>query len=478
MTFLGFTFQARAQADTTNEFQKEFDTFKTDIQQEFEAFKSKNDSIFYRFLLENWKEYELMKDERKVVPKPKVQPRIDTTAPREFQEIKSLNKRKTMLEDTGLQIQYHMVPNKYNDIGYAKRFSTLDFYGSKIEMPEVNTTHGLAEEKVSQIQIAEFFRDNASDDALLDAIYSLKKQAADKGFNAWGYVRLLQEASAHYFNTLNERVLFSWLAMLKTGYDVKVGFNDKDVFLMAGFDVPVYYLSYLHNDGKKYYLTHFPGQTEKQASVVTFPESYPGDMQPVSLVVYENPYFPPETMKKIFNYKSQKIKLTYNRNMVDFYETYPDCELPVYFPPPPSKTALKSLTAYFKPLLKGKTQTEQVAILLDFVQMALPYKSDEDQFDKEKYFFTEETIAGNYSDCEDRAILLGHLVQYFTGLQSIGLVFPGHVSLAVNLPENIEGSYVKHHDSRYYVCDPTYLGSKPGMLMSGYENKQPEIVDF
>ncbi len=479
IAFFGFIIQARAQGgDTTDEFQKEFDEFQKSIRQEFEAFKSKNDSIFYQFLLENWKEYELMKDKRKTVPKPKVQPRADTATPRKVQEIKPLQKRKTMLEDTGRQIQYQLVPDKYNAIARAKPYSTLDFYGSRIEVQKVRTTSVLNDNEVSQQEIAGFFRDNASNDELLAAIQLLEKQAAEKGFNAWGFLKLLQDASPYYFNTPNEQVMFTWFALLKTGYDVKAGYNKKNVFLLVNFDVPVYYLSYLLNDGKKYYVISFPEQPKKQASMVTFPESYPGDNQPVSLKVYKNASFPPETMKKELYFKNQKIKLTYNRNMVDFYETYPDCELPVYFPPPPSNTALKSLSAYFKPLFKGKTQMEKVAVLLDFVQMDFPYKSDEDQFGKEKYFFSEETIAGNYSDCEDRAILLGQLIKYFTGLKSIGLVFPGHVSLAVNLPENIRGSYINYHDARYYVCDPTYLGSKPGMLMPGFENKQPEIINF
>ncbi|NOX85152.1 MAG: hypothetical protein GXO86_04170, partial [Chlorobi bacterium] len=92
-----FSFSAHSQDDTTkNEYQKEFDDFLNNIQQEFKTFKSKNDSVFYQFLQENWKEFELFKDQRKAVPKPKIQPRVDTTRTRiKYQEIKPLDKRKT-----------------------------------------------------------------------------------------------------------------------------------------------------------------------------------------------------------------------------------------------------------------------------------------------------------------------------------------------------------------------------------------------
>lgn len=462
-----------------NNYQEEFDNFKQSIQNDFETFTSKNDSIFYQFLLQNWKEFELFKDQRKTIPKPKIQPRIDTTRTKtRYREIKPLEKRKTMLKDTGRQIQHQLTPNQYNALLFAKRPFKLDFYGNTILVPGVKTGPYLLDGQINKTQIAMFFRDNSSDKVLEEAIYSLLKQASEKGYNSWGYIRLVQEASKHYYENLNERVLFTWLALLKTGYDAKVGYNKQNIFLLVNFDVRAFYLSYMVNDGKKYYIVPFPEQTGKQQSIVTFTAAYPVDLQPVSLVIYKNPSFPEETKEKFINYKSERIRLTYNQNMVDFYNSYPDCELPVYFPPPPSETVFKSLEVYFKPLFKEKTPTEKVAILLDFVQMVLPYKTDEDQFGKEKYMFAEETLAANYSDCEDRAILLGQLISHFTGLNSIGLVFPGHVSLAVDLPEKIEGVYINYRNSRYYICDPTYIGATIGMLMPGFENKQPEIINF
>ena len=120
----------------------------------------------------------------------------------------------------------------------------------------------------------------------------------------------------------------------------------------------------------------------------------------------------------------------------------------------------------------------RVNILLDFIQHALSYATDDKQFGYENYLFPEETLHYPSIDCEDRSILLSQLVKHYTGLNCIGLTYPGHVTLAVNFPNSMEGSYVNYEGKRYYICDPTYIGAKPGMLMPEFKNENPEIIEL
>jgi hypothetical protein len=272
--------------------------------------------------------------------------------------------------------------------------------------------------------------------------------------------------------------LFTWLALLKTNYDAIVGYGNNDIFLLVHFDVPAYYISNFEKDGKRYYVIPLPGQENRQQAIVAYQGNYPEPLNPVTLRIRENPLLMDELKTREILYKDKSVPINYNQNIVDFYNDYPACELSIYFPPPLSQWALKSLDSYFKPVLKDKTKTGQVSVLLDFVQTGFPYKTDEQQFGIENYLFAEETIFNKFSDCEDRAILLAQLIQHFTGLKTIGLVFPGHVSLAVNLPDEIEGSYINYNESKYYICDPTYIGSKLGMMMPEFEKLQAEIIDF
>ena len=71
---------------------------------------------------------------------------------------------------------------------------------------------------------------------------------------------------------------------------------------------------------------------------------------------------------------------------------------------------------------------EFVGILLNFVQTSFDYQTDEEQFGREKYFYPEEILAYPFCDCEDRAAFFARLVRNLTGLEVVGLDYPGPVS--------------------------------------------------
>jgi hypothetical protein len=465
-----------AQTDTLkSEYQKEFDSFKKDIQQEFETFKNHNDSVFYQFLNDSWKTFELMKDERATVPKPKKQPIIED-ARHDNNKIIPL-KGKTMLQDSGRQLQLQLVPNNYKVYNAARPYSTIDFYGSKIEVYKAKVKKH-STEPISKSAIAGFFKNTVNNDDLIYSIYDLSGKARHNKLNGWGYLRLLQEASSIYYHTLNERVLFTWTALIKSGFDARVGFDKNNIYLLVNFDVPVYYKLYLVKNNEKYYLIPFNGQQKKSESLTSFQADYPAELSAVGLVINENPDFGKNTKTRKLIYNDQKVNIAYNGNLVDFYTSYPDCELPVYFPPPLSNEALASLDKLLKPKMKNTKNESRVNVLLNFVQYALPYATDDKQFGYENYLFSEETLHYPSADCEDRSILLSQLVNHYTGLDCIGLAYPGHVTLAVNFPASIEGSYVDYEGKRYYICDPTYIGAKCGMLMPEFKNENPEIIEI
>jgi hypothetical protein len=477
--FLLFSsFDGMTQNDTLkNEYQKEFDDFLNSSQQEFNTFQSKNDSIFYGFLKQNWKEYKTMEKTRSEIPKPEEQPVIKPTKKSIDTEIKSAGEQKTIMEDSGRQIRYNNVPDNYNKVDYIPNYTRLNFYGAIVKIPKAEF-ESYSTEPVNQNEIAEYFKNNAGNKSFLKVVDVLKTASSYRKLNGYGYLRLLQHAAAHYYNKTNDQVLFTWLALLKSGYDTKVGYSNQNVYLLVCFDTQVFYYSYFENSGKRYYLIPFAGQNKLNQPVTSFPENYPGDHNPVSLILNRSPEIPAKVETRSIYYKSDTVFLKYNQNLKLFYETYPDCDLSLYFPPAPSKIALSSLSDYLNPLLKGKSTIEQVNLLLDFMQKGFPYTTDEKQFGKEKYLFAEETIAYPYSDCEDRAILLSHLINYFTGLKTIGLVFPEHVSLAVQIPGGVDGAYVEYNNQKYYICDPTYIGSKLGMIMPEYAKSNPEIISF
>lgn len=474
--FLQFPLDGIGQSDTLkNPFQKEFEEFKQQNQLEFDRFKEKNDSIFYEFLKESWVEFELMQNTRESLPKPKEQPVIKKQTPA-TKQITPL-KPKTMLQDTGRQIRMQMGPSEYGAVEMAKPFSTIDFYGRQMKVFKANVP-GFDESEISKTTIADFFETAVNNDDLTYSFYDLANKAFYDKLNGWGYLRLLQEASSSQVNKLNQQVLYTWTALLKTGYDARIGFDEKDIYLFVNFDVPVFYKLYLSKGDKKYYLIPFDGQKKPTSAIISYQADYPSKLDRLSLVLNDLPEFGQKTKSRKIEFNGKSTALSYNKYLVDFYKNYPDCDLAYYFVTPLSKAAIDGLDEIIKFEMEPLTNIEQLNLLLHFIQNSFSYQADDKQFGYENYLFAEESLYYPSIDCEDRTVLLSRLVEHYTGLKSIALAYPGHVTLAVNFPEKITGTYVMYQRQRFYVCDPTYIGATCGMLMPEFEKINPEIIVF
>jgi len=462
-----------------NDYQKSFDEFSNSINQDFISFKSKNDSVFYRFLEQSWSTFKLFKDTRPSLPKPIVQPVSDTASIRNI-EITPV-KRRTMLQDTGRQLILNGKPANFQTKAVVSipeiPTTTIDFYGLSIEIPD-QTEKEPEYSSITNKDIALFFKNASNNDYLLATIELLQNKTLDTKLNGWGYIELLKAAASSLYKEINNQVLFTWYALLKSGYDAKVGYNNQDIILLAAFDVPIYYTYYFEWDGKKYFQVPYTGQVSDMKSVSSYEGDYPNKQNILSLHFNNPPVLAQKLATREIHYNNQSINLSYDVNLVDYYSTYPECELTVYFPPPLSKQAISSLGEFFDPTLKNKTDAEKVNILLDFIQHAIDYETDEKQFGNENYLFAEETICYPYADCEDRSILLSQLVKEFVGLSTIAIVYPNHISLGVNIEKDIDGAYVEYNSRKYYTADPTYIGAKLGMVMPEFVNTKPEIIIY
>lgn len=465
--------------ENKNEYKKTFDRFSNTIQEDFDSFKSKNDSIFYGFLEESWTTFKLFKDTRPSLPKPVVQPVSDTTSTRNI-EITPL-KRRTMLQDTGRQLILNGKPANFQTRAVVNISDLptiiIDFYGLTVEIPD-QTKKEPEYSAITNKDIALYFKNASNNDYLLATIDLLQNKAIDNKLNGWGYIGLLKAAASNLYKDTNNQVLFTWYALLKSGYDAKVGYNNHDILLLAAFDVAIYYNSYFEWNNKKYFHLPFNGQVSDLKAIRSYEADYPEELNILSLHFNTTPLFTPKPTTRKIHYHGKTISLSYDANLIDYYSTYPECDLSVYFPPPMSILTISSLNEFLSPLLKNKTDTKKVNLLLDFIQHSIEYQTDEKQFGNENYLFAEETICYPYADCEDRSVLLSQLVKEFVGISTIAIIYPNHVSLGVNIQENIDGAYIESNNRKYYTADPTYIGAKLGMIMPDFENVKPEIIEF
>ena len=300
------------------------------------------------------------------------------------------------------------------------------------------------------------------------------------GLNDWGYFLLVkQTAESMTENKSNAGNLLSWFLLTRSGYRAKISYaNDKTTLIIPSNQL-MYGKDYLTISGINYYLMEPLGSNVIQ----TYARDYHDatrffDFNLPRALNLGNA----EVNKSIgFNYegKDYKIPLTYNQRVMDFYRDYPQVNIDVYFDAAVSREATETLLNGLAPLLKGMDENASVNFLLHFVQTAFQYKTDQEQFGKEKFFFPEETLYYPYSDCEDRAVLFSFLVRNLLNLKVIGLEYPGHMATGVNFTDSkVAGSYVEFRNNRFIVADPTYINAPAGLCMPDFANSPAEIIEL
>ena len=164
-------------------------------------------------------------------------------------------------------------------------------------------------------------------------------------------------------------------------------------------------------------------------------------------------------------YVNKKIEFTYKRETAiheikvfpeikDYFINYPVTDYRFQFNIPFSKLTYSSIIPSLQLKLNNKTKEEGVEYIMFLVRNALRYEADSMMYGREKRFSPEETLASEWSDCEDHAGLFFSLVREVYDLPMIVLSYPDHINIAVNL-EKPRGRTIVYNGKIYTICEPT-----------------------
>lgn len=457
-----------AQEGVNKEFRKQFNDFKTEITAEQDTFKKTNDSLFAAFLKDSWKSFDLFYNEKISRPKPSQQPILDS-AVLKYQP----QPQKNMLKGQN--------PEVSND-GEGKmpmytpeESLQLMFYGTALTITEAEFKKPSIE-GITEKDITSYFNKASENNELNAVIGSLHEKAIEMNLNDWGLLDIHKKVAQKLYSDVNDRIMYIWYALLKAGLNIKIGYNDSHVFLLIPSNREIYNTWYFELDDRIYYLVDIYKKAANLNSLYSHEANYPDSKKSFDLLISRMPDFYQDPVKVLISHQDTALPVELNSNLVGFYNNYPDCDLYVHFTAPVSENIFKPFDQYFNKLLKDRSEPEKINILLNFVQ-GMPYMTDMEQFGMEKYMFHDQTLWYRYSDCEDRAVLLAKLIERYTGLETIGLDYPEHISLAVRLNNDIHGDYVVHGSVNYYISDPTYIGARVGMSIPAYKNVKPKIIE-
>ena len=469
-----------AQYDSiVNRMQKEFDTFKKGIEQEHQQFKSKNDSIFSSFLEGSWESFNMLynpKPEEK--PKPVIQPvvpdlKVKHIIPERVVPIDSSDiKNNVAPESIHTDPEKNNLPSETESSGVAVE---VEFFGSTTALSLPTTLPVIKE--LSGSAISNYFNEVSSSLLVGQLVKQLANIKIERKLNDWGYLQMVKKTSGSITATDRDADLLSWILLLKSGINAKIGYTDNQVFLMVPALEEIYKFWFLSINDRKYYIVTEGGTKDKVPSLNVHKANYPGSL-PISLELLQIPLLGTNIIHKRFAFRGNQFDILINQNLMDFYSTYPQSSLNIFFATPLSKEATGSLDLFLQPLMKDMPVSQKVALLLEFTQKTFAYKNDREQFGHEKFFFPDELFYYPYSDCEDRSILFTRLVKHFTGLSCIALNFPKHVNAAVAMGDNTTGDFIQYENRRYVICDPTYINAPVGYLPKEYSNIKPEVINF
>lgn len=430
---------------------QQYDEAKKKAQEEYAAFRKKANEEYAAFMQQAWERMTLVPGEEPPVPEPK--PRRQPKAPAEKMP--------------------SATPLPHSEVAPTLRFALYDApcqvhtdaSGLRFRLKSIDE-RGAAEgwKLLSQERYDGLLHD------------CLAERDAHR-LGDWGYLRLLQAMSEQLLGKgSNEAVLLQMYLLTQSGYAVRLAKADGHLALLVPFSRNVYTYSYLTLNGQRFYLI----AKSKGREVEVFNMAFPRE-KVAGILMAELPRLGAKLQpKRTFTaerFGTLTATVGVDKSLIDFMNDYPvsdawDC----YALTGLSEGVKADLYPMLRGQIKGKSQTKAATMLLDFVQTAFQYATDQEQFGYERPLFGDESFHYPKNDCEDRSILFSILVRDLLGLDVVLVHWPGHMATAVAFPGDVDGDYFTLKGKRYTVCDPTFIGAGVGETMPQFKGVSAKLV--
>jgi hypothetical protein len=496
---------------TSSLFAESFADFKKSQQTSFQEYKDARDAEFNKYLKAQWKAFNVYKGTPLYEePKPAVIPPVTTIQPikKVGPPIHIVIKQEPVIEtpkepETPVVVKQEeppkqelpkvepkqevtQIPQTPQTVVVApkevvapvvvapKKDIEFDFYGSKVGF---TLAKGLKNAKFypkDKAGISNFF-DAAASSEYEVLVREIQGIQSSLNLNDWATYLLVMDISKHVFNDQDDINLMSWFLFNKLGYSVKIGLANNHIVLMHYSKKIIYATPNYTISNKKYYVVSSYNKGSV-GQLYSYEQNYPGATKAMDLALEKLPSFPDTNNMKTISFKhngqTYNFSYEYNKNLIDFMETYPQADYETYFNAPVETKTYQNLATELKKLIEGKKASEGINFVLNFVQNSFEYQRDDQQFNREKVMFAQETLYYDKSDCEDRAVLFSYLVKELFGVGVIGVKYKDHMATALYIP--MDGDKVRVGSREFVVADPTYINASIGQSMPKYKPLKPE----
>ena len=453
------------------------------MQKDYETKLKRMNAAFESYLKKGFKEVEQNNEVVKPVevPKPIDQPKFEPTPVSKIETPTQLEK---VPEPVAPDLQlidapaYSISPilASTDDMNNYKQTLKTDFFGSASNLAIDNRTQSLTLVKVSPKAFAQYW-DNFTGIYYQIFIESLVDYAQQTNLNDWGIYQLIDKSAKQLFTNSNNQKMWKWAILNQAGYQAKIGYHDNTVYLMLPFMQQIFEKPYYSIAGTNYYLIdNNPGNK----NLYTYESNFGGASKKIDLHLPYSLNFSQSsntiTKTTFLPNEQEALKLQMNKTIMAFLASYPQTDNIVYLNAAMSGSVKDELYEYIQPRIMGMSETEAVTYLMKYLHNSFEYKTDRDQFGKEKMFFPDEIFYYPYSDCEDRTVLFTRLVNDLLGLDVVALTYFSHMAAAVSFSQPVDGYNFDVAGQTYTICDPTYINAPIGAVMPEYEDYKPIAI--
>lgn len=318
------------------------------------------------------------------------------------------------------------------------------------------------------------------DNLLFDCL-QLRK---DLHLSDWAYYEMLCAVTDSFYGRgSNEATMALAFLYSQSGYKMRLGHDDKNLYMLVATRHNIYSYSYFVIDNERFYVLRGNEPQRMFISEAKFPKESQLSLQIPHNQRFVNDASPLRTVSST-RYPDFTFSYSINQNLISFFNSYPSSTIDenfmtrwaMYANAPLDVHLRKQLYPLMRQLLEGMTPLEGLERLLNWVQTGFNYAYDNEVWGCDRAFFGEETLFYPYCDCEDRSILLSHLVRDLLGLDVILVYYPGHLAMAVHVPDIDHGDYIVLSGRRYTICDPTYIGARVGQTMPKMDNEKAMVI--
>lgn len=466
----------------TNDPRKTYEEFRQQAYQEYSDFHKLANEQYANFLKDAWKRFHSLP----AIPKPKEEMVPPVIAPEE-------DKNKTF-ENNVVPIKEIIEPPSPTPVPVpiAPFKEQLQTYEAAVEFSYCGTKCTirinkevksiLSNLKIDNYNLAKAWTSLSDKEIMNNTIRDCLTLRICKNLCDWAYLNLLSSFSKAIFGNSNEATLLTSYIYCQSGYKMRIARDNINIYLLLASLHCIYDMPYFKIGNTKYY----PFNCDKHQLEIC-DASYPQE-KPLSLYIPQNQLFDfnASELRTLTSkrYSDINAQVQVNKNMIDFYNTYPTSEIngnamtrwAMYANTPLDENVKKQLYPKLRERIKDLSQLDAANKLLNWVQTAFVYEYDDKVWGHDRAFFAEETLYYPYCDCEDRAILYTRLIRDLLGLQTVLIYYPGHLACAVCFTEDVVGDCVLLNDKRFVITDPTYIGASVGQTMPDMDNSIAKAI--